>query len=174
MTSLSPSAFPDGECLDVEQVSPDLRGRARAQGNSPAALAVYALLGMYLGAVFLLSEVASWYRIQEMFRFQSPRMFLIIGSAVATGAVSLALIRRFRLTTVHGEPIRTEPKAWTRSGVRYWLGGSLFGIGWALLGSCPGPIAATMGAGLGVMAVAFAAALAGTWSYGALRTRLPH
>lgn len=174
MTPVSPPVLPDGECIDIEQVSPELRAQAQAEGNTPAALAVYALLGVYLGAVFLLSEVASWYRIQEMFRFQSPRMYLIIGSAVATGAVSLALIRRFRLTTWHGEPIRTEPKAWTRSGVRYWLGGTFFGIGWALLGSCPGPIAATLGAGLGVMAVAFVAALAGTWSYGALRTHLPH
>lgn len=174
MSSRNTTAIPDGECLDVEQVAPESRARALAEGNTPAALGVYAVLGVYLGAVFLLSEVASWYRIQEMFRFQSPRMFLIIGSAVATGAVSLALIRRFGLTTLHGEPIRTEPKAWRGAGTRYWLGGTLFGVGWALLGSCPGPIAATFGAGLGVMAVAFVAALAGTWAYGALRARLPH
>lgn len=176
-SSVSPIPLPStpaAECLDVEQVAPARRVKALAEGNAPRSLVLYLLLGVYLGVVFLLSEVASWYRIQEMFRFHSPRMYLIIGSAVATGAVSVALIKRFRVSTLHGDPIRLDAKAWSGVGVRYWLGGALFGIGWALLGTCPGPLAALLGTGVGTMAVALLAALAGTWTYGALRHRLPH
>lgn len=169
----SPDASPDA-CLDTEQVPPALREQALREGNAPLALLGYVAIGAYLGGLFLLSEVASWYRIQEMFRFDSFHMYGVIGSALAVAALSLAAIRRLGVTTVHGEPIVVEDKAWTRPGTRYWLGGTLFGLGWGLLGACPGPIFALIGNGVGVMVVGLAAALAGTWAYAALHSRLPH
>jgi len=87
------------------------------------------------------------------------------------------VIKRMEVKTIHGEPIRLSPKDWGDSripGARYWIGGTLFGMGWALLGACPGPIFALLGAGITVLLVALASALAGTWAYAALRTRLPH
>lgn len=166
------TAAPDFECLDVPQTAP--AARAGAPDHAPARLLLYAGLGLYLGVLFVLSEVASWYRIQEMFRFDSFHMYGVIGSAVAVAALSRVLIRRLGFTTADGAAIRTEPKAWTRPGTRYWAGGTLFGLGWGLLGACPGPIFALLGSGLGVMAVALLAAMTGTWAYALVRDRLPH
>jgi uncharacterized membrane protein YedE/YeeE len=170
------TAEPD-ECIDTEQVAPEQRGQALAEGNRPLALAVYGLLGVYLGVVFTQSQVVSWFRIYEMFRFESFHMYGIIGSAVVTAALSLWVIRKLNLTTVHGEPIHLSPKRWGDSrlpGARYWMGGALFGLGWALLGACPGPLFALLGGGVTVMLAAFASALVGTWAYAMLRYRLPH
>jgi uncharacterized membrane protein YedE/YeeE len=163
------------ECADVEQVPSALR--ARAEGDAPLALAVYGLLGVGLGVVFTQSQVVSWFRVYEMFRFESFHMYGVIGSAVATAALSLWAIRRFRITTLHGEPVVVQPKRWGESrvpGARYWMGGLTFGLGWALLGACPGPFFALLGGGVSVMAAALVAALAGTWTYALLRDRLPH
>ena len=165
------------ECTDVEHVPDALRDRARAEGNRPLALLVYGLLGAGLGLVFTQAQVVSWFRIYEMFRFESFHMYGVIGSAVATAAASVWLIGRLGVTTVHGEPIALSPKRWGGSrvpGARYWMGGLTFGIGWALLGACPGPLVALLGGGVTVMAAALVAALAGTWAYALLRDRLPH
>ena len=112
-----------------------------------------------------------------MFRFQSFHMYGIIGGAVAVAVISLQLIKRFDIRTVDGEPIRLAPKQWGDSripGARYWIGGTLFGVGWALLGACPGPIFALFGSGVTVLIVALLAALLGTWAYALLRPYLPH
>ena len=149
----------------------------KAADRRPLALLGYLAIGMFLGFVFIQSEVVSWYRIQEMFRFQSFHMYGIIGSAVAVAAVCVQLIKRFDLRTVDGEPIRLAPKQWGNSRIpaaRYWIGGTIFGIGWALLGACPGPIFALLGSGITVMVIALLAAVAGTWAYALLRPYLPH
>jgi uncharacterized protein len=156
-------------------------GTQSAAGEGSAARAaeflIYLALGTFLGFLFVMGEVVSWYRIQEMFRFQAFHMYGIIGSAVAVAMISVQLIQRLDIRTSQGEPIRPAPKEWGESGipgVRYWAGGTLFGMGWALIGACPGPIFALIGSGVTVMIVPLAAALAGTWSYAALRTYLPH
>lgn len=168
--------LPEG-CVDVEQVAPAYRDRALAEGNAPVALLVYGLLGAFLGLVFTKSQVLSWFRIYEMFRFESFHMYGIIGSAVATAAFTVWIIKKLNLTTVHGEPIELAPKQWGHSrvpGARYWMGGITFGLGWALLGACPGPLLALLGGGVTVMLAALVAALVGTWTYAALRHALPH
>jgi uncharacterized protein len=142
-----------------------------------AQLLPYLLIGMYFGVVLVRSEVVSWFRIQEMFRFQGFHMYGILGSAVVVAALSLKAIQRADVRSATGEPIRVPPKKWGGGrvpGGRYWIGGGFFGLGWALLGACPGPIYALVGSGVTVMVVAFAAALLGTWAYGVLRPRLPH
>lgn len=141
--------------------------------SRPAGLIVYVLLGIFFGIVLVKSEVISWFRIQEMFRFQSFHMYGIIGSAIAVAAVSLFLIRRFQLRNIYGEPIEVEPKPFNR-GFSQLVGGTIFGLGWALLGACPGPIYALIGTGVSVMVVALLSAIAGAWVYGHLRPRLPH
>ena len=119
------------------------------------------------------SEIISWFRFQEMFRFQSPRMYEIMASAIAIGAVSIALITRLGVKSISGDAIVIPPKT-MGMGVRYAVGGTIFGVGWALSGACPGPLFALVGNGVTVMIVAIASALAGTWLYGFLRPRLPH
>jgi hypothetical protein len=148
-------------------------GSSEQQVPSPAFLVVYLLLGIAFGFVLSRSEVISWFRIQEMFRFQSFRMYGIIGSAVVTAAASVALIKRSGIKSVAGEHISIPAKP-LGSGIRYAVGGTIFGLGWALTGACPGPLFALIGNGLTVMIVAIVSALAGTWAYGWLRTRLPH
>lgn len=118
------------------------------------------------------AEVISWYRIQEMFRFQSFHMYGVIGSAVLVGALSVWLIKRFNVHTFGGEPITLAPKDPTYR--RYILGGTAFGLGWAFTGACPGPIAALIGAGQTVFIVVLLSAVAGTYVYGLLQKRLPH
>jgi uncharacterized protein len=174
--SVTPSSAIE-ECLDTEQVTEETKEQALAEGNRPLSLLGYLLIGAYLGVVFVQSEVVSWFRIQEMFRFQSFHMYGIIGTAVMVAAISVWLIKRLGLTTVHGEPIRLAPKEWGDSripGARYLIGGTLFGMGWALLGACPGPMFALVGAGVGILSVGLVSAVLGTWAYAALRTRLPH
>jgi uncharacterized membrane protein YedE/YeeE len=144
-----------------------------SSGRSPAAWLAYPLLGICFGITLTRSEIISWFRFQEMFRFQSPRMYLIIGSAVAVAAVSVALIKRLKIRTLSGEPIAIPPKS-MGSGARYVGGGTIFGLGWALSGACPGPLFALVGNGVTVMIVAIVSALAGTWLYGYLRPKLPH
>ncbi len=142
--------------------------------SSPARrLLGYFLLGTWFGVVLTKSQVVSWFRIQEMFRFQSFYMYGVLGSAVLVAGISIALLRRFRVKTVDGAEIVIPPKVMGR-GYRYWIGGTIFGVGWAFTGACPGPLFALIGAGVGVMIVTVIAALAGTWLYGYLRPRLPH
>ena len=133
----------------------------------------YFLLGSVFGAVLIEAEVISWFRIQEMFRFDAFHMYGIIGSAVLVAGLSLAVIKGLGLKTGDGEPLALEPKT-LGSGVRYLAGGTIFGVGWALAGACPGPLVALVGAGVTVMIVAVASALAGTWLYAYLRPHLPH
>lgn len=137
-------------------------------------LGLYLLLGIYFGIVLTKSEVISWFRIQEMFRFQAFHMYGIIGLAVVVAALSVAIIKRGKVRDIDGQPIVIPPKEMTPRGTRYWAGGTIFGLGWALTGACPGPMFALVGNGMLVMLVTIVAATAGTWTYSALRPRLPH
>ena len=131
----------------------------------------YLVLGMLFGIILVKAEIISWFRIQEMFRFQSFHMFGIIGSAVVVGIISVYLIRRFKLKTIYGEQVLFVPKKFNRGQV---FGGLLFGLGWALTGACPGPLFAQVGFGATVVLVVIFSAIAGTWVYGRFRDKLPH
>jgi len=145
----------------------------QGQRQSGIGLLAYLLLGIGFGIVLTKSEVVSSFRIQEMFRFQSPRMYEIIVSAIVVAAASLAVLRALGARTICGEPVYVPPKT-LGYGVRYAVGGTMFGLGWALTGACPGPLFALVGNGVTVMAAAILSALAGTWLYGVLRPQLPH
>ncbi len=149
---------------------PIIESEGASQTEECWALLVYLLLGIAFGIVLTNSEVLSWFRIQEMFRFQSFRLYGIIGTAIATAAISLALIKRLRLKSFTGESISVPPKQ-LGHGVRYAVGGTIFCLGWALTGACPGPLFALIGDGVSVMIVAVLCALLGTWIYGLLRPR---
>ena len=131
----------------------------------------YLVLGTLFGIILTKSEVISWFRIQEMFRFQAFHMYGVIGSAIVVGMISIQLIKRNRLKSIDGEPILIADKKFNHG---VWIGGFIFGLGWALTGACPGPLFAQLGSGIGSAAVLILAALAGTWTYSALREKLPH
>lgn len=131
----------------------------------------YLIVGILFGIVFVKAEVISWFRIQEMFRFQSFHMYGIIGSAVVTGMVSVFVIKRFNIKTIYGEKIEFHPKKFSKGQI---YGGLLFGFGWAITGACPGPLFAQIGTGAAVIAVTLLSAVAGTWVYGYFREKLPH
>ncbi|AJW63182.1 hypothetical protein VO54_01706 [Elizabethkingia miricola] len=131
----------------------------------------YMLVGILFGIIFVKSEVISWFRIQEMFRLQSFHMYGIIGSAVLTGMISVWIIKKFNIKTIHGEPISITPKQFNKGQI---YGGLLFGFGWAITGACPGPLFAQIGTGVTVITVTLLSAIAGTWVYGLTRNRLPH
>lgn len=131
----------------------------------------YIFAGLLFGIVLVKTEVISWFRIQEMFRFESFHMYGVIGSAIIVGAISVWLIKRFRIKTIHGEPIQLYKVRFSKGQV---YGGLLFGFGWALTGACPGPLFALIGSGATVIIVTLLSAIAGTWVYGYLRHKLPH
>jgi uncharacterized protein len=148
------------------------RTQAEAQTRGPG-LWIYLLLGIAFGFILTKSEVISWFRIQEMFRFQGFHMYGIFATALAVAIPSIALLKRSQRRTLGGEPVNVPDKD-PRQVRRYALGGMTFGVGWAFTGACPGPFFALIGSGIGVMAVAVLSALAGTWVYGWMRPRLPH
>jgi uncharacterized protein len=132
----------------------------------------YILAGILFGIVMSKSEAISWFRIQEMFRFQSFHMYGIIGTAVVLGVIAVYLIKKLKLRDLQGNPIVFRPKE--KSVPRYLIGGTIFGLGWALTGACPGPIFVNLGYSYWAILVAVAGALAGTYFYGAVREKLPH
>jgi uncharacterized membrane protein YedE/YeeE len=132
----------------------------------------FLILGIVFGIVMTKSEAVSWFRIQEMFRFQAFHMYGIIGTAVTLGVAGVALIKKFNIRDFSGNPILFSPK--DRSVYRYLIGGSIFGLGWALSGACPGPMVVNVGYGYWAMAIVFFFALVGTYLYGVVKSKLPH
>lgn len=132
----------------------------------------FLVLGIFFGIVMAKAQVISWFRIYEMFRFESFHMYGIIGSAVILGAIIVQLIKRSNLTTIDGNPITIEPKPKTYKASIF--GGILFGLGWALVGACPGPIYVLIGAGFYGFIIVLASAVFGTFCYGLLKDKLPH
>ncbi|GGD56365.1 DUF6691 family protein [Muriicola marianensis] len=132
----------------------------------------FLLTGIFFGIVLVKSEAVSWYRIYEMFQFQSFHMYGIIGSAVVVGIIGVWLIKRSKLNSIEGQPIVLPPK--DRSIARYLIGGTIFGLGWALAGACPGPMYILVGTGVLSMLLVIAGAILGTFFYGLIKDRLPH
>ena len=132
----------------------------------------YILVGFVFGIVLTKAEAVSWYRIYEMFQFQSFHMYGIIGVAVATGLLGIQLIKVKKLKDIAGNPIYIQDKE--KGNVRYWIGGILFGLGWALVGACPGPIFILLGAGFLSVGLVLLGAIFGTFLYGVLKDKLPH
>jgi len=143
-------------------------GRARER-----LLPAYLLAGVAFGIVLTKGELVSWFRIQEALRFKGLYLYEVFASALAVAIPAFALLKRRAVRSLSGEPIAIPPKVLGR-GYRYVIGGLIFGLGWGLLGACPGPIFALIGAGVGPMVVVSLAAVAGTWVYGYLRPSLPH
>ena len=135
-------------------------------------LARFFLTGIFFGIVLTKAEAVSWYRIYEMFHFQSFHMYGIIGTALFTGIVGLQIIKRYKVKDYNGLPINIIEKE--RGFWRYIIGGSLFGLGWALVGCCPGPIFILLGTGTYAIAIVLIGALLGTYIYGLLKDKLPH
>lgn len=132
----------------------------------------FLILGIVFGIVMIKSEAVSWFRIQEMFRFQSFHMYGIIGTAVILGVIGVALIKRFNIKDFNGNKIELNAKE--KFNVKYILGGIIFGLGWALSGACPGPIVVNIGYGFLSMIVVFFFAILGTYVYGLIKHKLPH
>ena len=132
----------------------------------------FLVVGVLFGIVMTKAEIISWYRIYEMFHFQSFHMYGIIGSAVVLGMLLVQIIKRTRLKDMYGSEIQFTPKK--KSIARYLIGGIIFGLGWALTGACPGPMFTLLGNGFGVMLIVIVSALFGTFMYGVLRDKLPH
>lgn len=129
------------------------------------------LMGIWFGIVLVKGQLVSWQQINDMFHFKSAYMYLVIASAVVVGAVSVALIRWFEAKTVTGDMIEIKKKPFHKGIV---FGGTLFGMGWAITGACPGPIYAQIGSGTLLAMVTFIGALAGMYVYAFLQPKLPH
>lgn len=133
---------------------------------------LYLFIGTVFGIIMTKSEAVSWFRIQEMFRFESFHMYGIIGTAVVTGAISVILAKRFKWRTIDGADWKLSPKDFTVP--RYLFGGTIFGLGWAMTGACPGPMFTLLGHGVWSISLVILASVVGTFTYGLLRPKLPH
>lgn len=134
---------------------------------------IYAILmGMFFSICIVKGEVISWYRIQEMFLFESFHMYGVIGSAVAVGAISLFLIKKFNIKTVDGQDTELAPKPLLHKS--NFFGGTIFGLGWAMTGACPGPLYALLGYGHTIIITSILFAIMGVFTYGVVRDKLPH
>jgi uncharacterized membrane protein YedE/YeeE len=131
----------------------------------------YLVVGAIFGIVFVKAEIISWFRIQEMFRFESFHMYGVIGTAVVVGMISVQIIKARKAKSIEGEEIVIHDKEFNKGQI---YGGLIFGLGWAITGACPGPLFAQMGAGFTVVIVTFLSAVFGTWVYGKFRDKLPH
>lgn len=132
----------------------------------------FLVVGILFGIVMTKSEALSWYRIQEMFRFQAFHMYGIIGTAVVLGVIGVFLIKKFKIRDISGKPIAFYPKE--KSIFRYLLGGTIFGLGWALSGACPGPMVVNLGYGFLSFTIVILFAMLGTFFYGIIKDYLPH
>ncbi|UGU15250.1 YeeE/YedE family protein [Sinomicrobium kalidii] len=132
----------------------------------------FLLVGIFFGIVLTKSEAVSWYRIYEMFHFQSFHMYGIIMVAILTGFTGIRIFKRTGTKNTEGQKIQIADKE--KGITRYLAGGILFGLGWALAGACPGPMYILFGAGFWSMAIVIFGALLGTFVYGLLKNKLPH
>jgi uncharacterized protein len=129
------------------------------------------VIGALFGFVLVKTEVISWFRIQEMFRFQSFHMYGVMMSAMAVGITSIFLIKKFNIKTINGQEVKIEPKVFSWGNV---FGGLIFGFGWAMTGACPGPLYALVGSGVSVIIIALLSAIFGVFVYGVIKEKLPH
>jgi len=132
----------------------------------------FLLVGIFFGIVLVKSEAVSWFRIYEMFRFQSFHMYGIIGTAIVSGVVFLQVSKKGHLKSIKGVDIFVPKKE--KGLIRYIIGGIIFGLGWALIGACPGPMYILLGSGVWSMIIVISAAIVGTFIYGLLKNKLPH
>lgn len=140
-------------------------------GDTVATQILVSLIGTFFGIVLVKSEVVSWFRIQKMFLFQEPHMYLVIGSAVVVGAISLWLIKRFEMKTISHDKIKIKEKPFHKGVI---IGGIAFGLGWAITGACPGPIYAQIASGEWLAGITFISAMVGMYLYAFLQPKLPH
>ena len=132
----------------------------------------FLLLGIIFGIIMTKAEIISWFRIYEMFRFESFHMYGVIGSTIVLGLLYIQIIKRFNIKNIYGVDINIIPK---KSGfIRYFLGGTIFGLGWAITGACPGPMFVLLGSGFVTVFIIILGSIFGTFIYGLLRKKLPH
>lgn len=132
----------------------------------------FLITGIVFGIIMTKSEAISWFRIQEMFRFESFHMYGIIGVAVGLGALFTFILKKTNAKTMYGSELSLTPK--TMSVARYLIGGTIFGLGWAMTGACPGPLFTLLGHGIWSIAIVIISATVGTFVYGVFRSKLPH
>ncbi len=132
----------------------------------------YIAIGLFFGVIMFKSQAASWFRIYEMFRFESFHMYGIIGSALVLGVALVQGIKYFQVKSRKGNEINFAPK--NKSVPRYLFGGIIFGLGWGLAGACPGPMYVLIGAQVWPIVIVLFASILGTLAYGILKDKLPH
>jgi hypothetical protein len=131
---------------------------------------IYIIFGIFFGIILTKAEVISWFRIQDMFQFHEPYMYLVIGSGVVVGAIAMQIVQRLKLKSINGEELRIQGKPFHRG---FIIGGVIFGFGWAITGACPGPIFAQIGAGEYPALFTLSGALVGAFLYHSVKEKLP-
>jgi uncharacterized membrane protein YedE/YeeE len=129
-------------------------------------------LGVFFGIILTKSEAISWYRIYEMFKFQSFHMYGIIGTAVTISMIFMYAFKKEMIKDFYGNTIKIKEKK--KGFIRTLVGGTIFGLGWALAGACPGPIFVLLGRGIFTILLVLLGAIFGAFVYGILHKKLPN
>ena len=132
---------------------------------------IYAFFGTLFGIVLVKSDVVNWYRIQAMFRFEEAHMYLVFATAIATGVLSVKLLKYKSAASGKSDLYNFQGKVFHKG---FIIGGLVFGVGWAITGACPGPIFAQIGAGAYPAVITLIGAVIGAYIYYSFKSKLPH
>ena len=110
------------------------------------------LFGALFGGLLAAAQLHEYDTIHAMLRLDEPDVFLLMASAIAVSAPLLWLLERRGMITPFGGVFslsRSRPER------RHVEGGALFGVGWAIAGTCPAPalVMVASGAWLGLVAI---------------------
>ena len=105
-----------------------------------------AALGLGFGFVLAWTQMTDPDAIRRMLLLEDAYFFLVMASSIAVAFPGLRLLRTIRFRAL----VAGDTVAWTASRPerRHVVGSVLFGCGWGISYSCPGPIAAQLGQGL--------------------------
>lgn len=131
----------------------------------------FLILGVFFAIVLSKAQAVSWYRMYEMFKFQSFHMYGIIGSAVVISMVIMQLFKRGIIKDINGNNVSPKPKK--KGTIRPILGGTLFGLGWAISGACAAPLFILLGFSLVPTLIIIIGALLGAFVHGLVQNKLP-
>ena len=127
------------------------------------------LIGIGFGFVLGWSRLTEYDVIHEMLLLHQFDVFMMMGAAVATAAVVARLLRASGARSLVGR----EPITWsvTKPAPSHLIGGMIFGAGWAISGTCPGPVAAQLGRGQFAALFTLAGIFCGVALFGYLKQR---
>lgn len=127
---------------------------------------------LFWGALFgwLLSRAGatSFRLINDMFLLLDFHLYGVIGGAIATAMPGMWILRRLREKNVIKHTMKFPKRKFA---LGTWAGAPIFGLGWAITGTCPGTSLSQVGEGHWYALATVLGALMGNYIFYVLRPR---